>query len=194
MPSELSVVIRGETHYLETRSSEISVVDAETMHSAVALMSSANKTLDRVKLEREKVTKPLNDALKAERARWKPLEDACINAVATLKNKMLAYQRVQDEERAKKEAQIMKRVEKGTMREDTAVNKLAALPDVDAQVSTDNGAVQWRTIKKLVIVDALQIPREYLTVDEVKVRAALVAGVVIPGAELREEKTLANFR
>jgi hypothetical protein len=170
------------------------IADDETLRVAVTLLSNANKLADRAKEEKEKVTAPLNEALKAERARWKPLEDACANIVATLKSKILTYNAHQEAERAKKEAQLLARAEKGTMKVETVVNKLAALPDTSASVQTAMGAVQYRTVKKLSITDINLIPREYLVVDEVKVKEALKAGVVVPGAIIIEEKTIANLR
>ena len=56
------------------------------------------------------------------------------------------------------------------------------------------GTVQWMTVKKLVIEDETKIPREYLDVNETRVKEALKAGTVVPGAKLIEEKVPKNLR
>jgi hypothetical protein len=194
MSKDLSVVIKGEVSVYEREANTLDIKSAPDLEHAVRILSETNKTADRVKAEKERITKPLNDALKVERARWKPIEDACANAVATIKTKMLAYQRVIEAANAIKEQKIIARVERGTLRADTAVAKIEALPDATASVKTDVGMMQFRTIQKLVIDDALLVPREYLVVDDVAVKNAIKQGKSVPGCRVVEEKTIANFR
>ena len=193
MSKDLSVVFEKEVSVYEKKANAL-VIDEASIESAVVLLSETNKVADKVKAEKEKITTPLNEALRVERARWKPIEDAVTNAVATIKSKLVAYQRVAEEARVAKEANLMARVEKGTMRGDTAVAKMEALPDTNAPVTTASGLIQYRTVQKLVIEDINKIPREFLVVDEVKVKAALKAGNVVPGAKMVEEKVIANYR
>jgi hypothetical protein len=49
-------------------------------------------------------------------------------------------------------------------------------------------------VEKLVISDATLIPREYLDVNEMRVKSALKSGVHIPGASLVKEKIPKNIR
>lgn len=191
---DLSIVIQSEVSVYEREANKLVIKTDSDMEQAVKILSATNQTSDRVTAEKEKITKPLNEALKAERARWKPIEDACANAVATIKSKMMAYQKTIEAANAAKEAKIMARVDKGTLKTETAVAKLEALPDAKASVTTDAGMVQWRTVQKLVIDDLNAIPREYMDVNEVRVKAALKAGKVVAGARMVEEKVPANFR
>ena len=170
------------------------ITNDDTLREAVVLLSNANKLADRAEEEKKKVTAPLNEALKAERARWKPLEDACANIVSTLKGKILAYNAQQEAEREKKEAQLLARAEKGTMKIETVVNKLAALPDTGVSVTTAMGGIQYRTVPKLVIHDLSLIPEKFWEVNESRVKDALKAGEVVPGASLIDEKIIANIR
>ena len=73
------------------------------------------------------------------------------------------------------------------MKETTAANKLAEMPDV----TTKSGRMVTKTIKKLDIYDEMLIPREYLVVDRIAVTTALKNGVVVPGAQLKDEKIIA---
>jgi CRISPR/Cas system CMR subunit Cmr4 (Cas7 group RAMP superfamily) len=178
----------------EAQATALVITDDAGMEKAVALLSQTNLIADNVKEEKEKITKPLNEALSAERARWKPIETACANAIATIRGKMMLYQKAVDAAIKEKEAKLMARVEKGTMKVDTAVRKMDELPDSVQTISTSFGQLQWTTVKKLVIDDASLIPREYLDVNETRVREALKAGTVVPGAKLVEEKVPKNLR
>lgn len=194
MSKDLTVVIQSEVSVYEREANALTIKTQSDMEQAVKMLSVTNSTADRVQSEKEKITKPLNEALKAERARWKPIEDACASAIATIKTKILTYNRALEASNAIKEEKIMARVEKGTMKVETAVGKLACMPDANESVATEAGVVQYRTVKKLVIEDALLIPREYLMVNETAVKEALKAGKIVPGAKIVEEKTIANFR
>lgn len=194
MSKDLSLVVQAEASVYEKKALELMIQSTADMEFAVTLLSETNKVADRVEKEKEKVTVPLNEALKAERARWKPIETACANAVAMIRSKMMEFQKKIDTENKAKEEKLMARVEKGTMRVDTAIAKLEAMPDAKASVVTESGMVQWTTVKKLVIENELLIPREYLVVDQVKVKEALKAGKSVPGAILIEEKIPKNFR
>lgn len=187
-------IIKAQVSDNERIAIEHVVNSPETQREAVTLLSNANKLSDKITAEKEKITKPLNAALQAERARWKPLETSIANIVSNLKTKMLSYEKQVAAEQAKKQAQIMARVEKGTMKVETAVSKLSDVVASDSSVTTESGMIQYAIVKKLYIVDAELIPRAYLEVNEVRVREALKSGVVVPGAELREEKTIKNFR
>lgn len=194
MAKDLTVVVQKEVSVYEHKANALDIKNAADMTIAVTILSETNKVADRVKEEKEKITKPLMEALNVERARWKPLETAIASAVATIKGKMVEYQRAIEAANAVKEEKLMARVDRGTMSVDTAVAKLEQLPDATQAVSTEAGLVQWTTIKKLVIEDPMLIPRVYLVVDEVAVKAALKNGIVVPGAKLVEEKIPKNFR
>lgn len=170
------------------------IADQKGMEKAVSMLSMINKISDRLTKDKEELTKPLNETLKNIRARYKPAETAVANAVGTIRSKMMSYQKHVDVENKKKEDALIARAEKGTMKKETVVRKMEELPDASASVTTDAGMVQWMIVKKLVILEEKLIPREYLVVDEVRVKAALKAGIAVPGAGLIEEKIPKNFR
>ncbi len=188
------VVIEKKVSLQEQKAEALVIKTEADMSKAVVMLSEVNKVADGVKTEKEKIVKPLNEALKAERARWAPIETACTNAVATIRQKMMSYQKKLDAEIAEKKAKIIDRVDRGTLRVETAVDKMEALPDAAASVMTTAGSIQWRTVKKLVITNEKMIPREYLDVNEVRIKEALKAGKVVPGAEMIEEKIPSNSR
>ncbi len=129
------------------------------------------------------ITRPLMQALASARDLFKPFELGLADAKKTVKAKILAFSIEQEEVARKKAEAIEKRAEKGTMRADTAADKLAAIEDSKVKTNT-------RTLRKLSIVDETLIPREYMVVDREAVTKALFAGTEVPGATLVEEKIL----
>lgn len=129
------------------------------------------------------ITRPLMQALASARDLFKPFELGLGDAKKVVKAKILAYS-IEQEEIARKSAEaVEKRVEKGTMKAETAAGKLAAIEDSKVKTNV-------RTLRKLSIVDEMLIPREYLIVDREAVTKALFAGTEVPGAILVEEKIL----
>jgi len=142
---------------------------------------------------KEEITRPLMTALASARDLFKPLEVAHAEAKKVIKGKMLEFQ-IQEEERiAKEQARIAARVEKGTMKGETAIAKLENLGEAPLSASGSVGKIQTRTLVKVRVVDESLIPREYLVPDMTKIaEAVLRKGIVIPGVERYEEKTIAS--
>lgn len=173
--------------------SAITITDDATMQSAAEVRAKIGATLKQAIAEKEKLTAPLNATLKEIRARYKPLEVACEQGMERIDASIKAYRlRIAEEARIKEE-RIAKRVEKGTMRVDTAITKMGQIEKTEKTVGTDNGALQFRTVKVLVIDDEQSIPREFLVVDRKAVETALRAGRVVPGAHLQEEEQIAQY-
>lgn len=145
-----------------------------------------------IKDRKEEITKPLNAALASARELFRPIETSHADAELVIKKKILGYQDFVEKQRLEAASKIAARVEKGTMRTDTAMRKMDDLQEVQTKTSTASGTVSTRTIKKVRIINAELLPRDYLLPDTVKINKAALAGVVIPGVEVYEEKTLAT--
>lgn len=170
------------------------IKDAQGMNNAVELLSQVNKNLDRVTAEEDKVVKPLKEALKAEQSRWKPIKTTLEAARDAIRSTMSKWQTTETKRKADEEAKLAARVEKGTMKLETAARKASEIDTPAQSVATDAGMVKFRTVQRLQI-DAIDlIPREYLQVDEAAVKAALKAGVKITGAQLVDEQVPVNYR
>ena len=187
-------IIKNEVRPIVKQASAITIKTAEDMEGAVELLSNVNRQLDMVKDEELKVTKPLKEALKAETDRWKPMKDAMKIAVDTLRLKIGTYQTEADRATKLAEAKLAARVDKGTLKMSTAVRKLGELDKPEEKVATMAGSVSFRTLQTLKITKEADIPREYLVVDEKRLLDALKAGVVVPGAEIEEIKSVVNKR
>lgn len=177
---------------------ELVIKTPEDEKKAITELSSINKIGDNVAEKKEAIMRPLLDATKATRELFKPLEDSVASAVSIIKKKLIDYRTAAEKKETEAKAKIAARVEKGTMKMETAVAKTEAIGTLDKTIGTDEGAVQYKTVRKARIIDPKKVPAEYLVVDEPKAKKAALAlgglGELIPGVEVYEEKELANQR
>ena len=132
---------------------------------------------------KSQITKPLMDSLASVRDLFRGPEDALVDAEKIIKGKILDYTLEQERVAQIEAAKITDRVEKGTLRADTAAGKLQALDSKKVKSNV-------RTVQKLVIWDETLIPREYLEANRTKVTEALFAGKTVSGAVLEETKII----
>lgn len=193
---EVTVVLEREISPIVESARGLEIVDADGMGVGVEMLSRLNQFNDRVVEEKEKITKPLNEALKVERARWKPIETVVLEAIAVVRGKMSQYQTAEVLRAREEEKRIAERVGegKGKFKVETAVRKLGEIEVAEEKVVSGSGMVKFREDKVLVVVDEKLIPREYLVVDEKAVRGALLEGKKVPGAVLEVKMVPLNFR
>ena len=144
--------------------------------------------------EREKVTAPLNQALKAERARWKPMELQNTQAIEMIREKMSTYQTEQMQLQKDKEAKIAQKLTDGKITLDKAIEQIEKVKTPDKEIATTAGLVQFRESQILEIINEDLIPREYLMVDEKKLLADLKNGKNVEGAKLTIIQCPINYR
>jgi hypothetical protein len=158
------------------------------------------KTLGKaIKQMKEKFTEPA----KAIIAQAKEMYDAplkqCLNAEDVLKSRANKYMSEKEDKRIEAERKIAARVEKGTMKTETAMKKIEAMPEVQQTVRTDTGAGLRQAKRKVAkITDPNLIPDEYWVIDEVRVRRdALLRDKSnlppIPGVTITEEAYLSSL-
>lgn len=193
MTNDLTI-IEKEISPIAVQAINLAIIDDPSLKLGVELLSKLNQYNDKITEEKERVTKPLNEALKVERSRWKPLETVYNDAIGAIRAKMTTYQtnllKVQQQDTEK----VIAKVESGYIKPETAVKKLEALPQVEKEHATEAGLVQFREKKQLLITDQLVIPRQYLIPDEDKILKALKEGTVIAGCELETIQVPVNYR
>lgn len=170
------------------------ITNSEGMSRAVELLSSLNKMADSVKKEREKLTKPLNEALREVRAKYKPIEEALEGSIGVLRSEMTRYQTEGLKARQEAELRLAERVEKGTLKMETAVKRLEGMESVEKTVKAEEGSVTFVGTEKFEVVDIGKLPVEYLIADEVKIRRAMKEGVKIEGVRYWKEQLVRNKR
>lgn len=179
------------------RANDISIETADDLAAATDVLSAVKAAGKVVKARKEEITKPLNEALKSARAMFKPLEDDLSTGERIIKDKMLDYENEIERKRQEEAAKLEQRVEKGTMRVDTAMRKMDDLETVGSQVKGAKGSVQFRTVRTVKIVDPTKIPLQYLMDEKVlaalttAVRNDVLNGVKVDGVEIVEEKQVA---
>ncbi|QDP67626.1 MAG: hypothetical protein Tp172MES00d2C118482111_20 [Prokaryotic dsDNA virus sp.] len=135
----------------------------------------------------KKITKPINDGLKRVRDIFRPFKTQVKTVSDDLKARRQEFINKEEAAKAKKEEQIEGRVERGTMREDTAVGKLAEL---------EEGAPDARggmtSVLKVKVTDIRLVPEEFLSVDETAIKKLYREGTETPGVECHYEKVARN--
>ncbi len=174
----------------------LEIVDAPSMAKATEVLSQANKYLDAVKAEEEKVTKPLNEALKAERARFAPFKKSAEAVISDIRTRMSVYMTAEAKRVKEEQDKIAARIGdgKGKLKMETAVRKFDQIEKPEEAVTTDSGMVKFRTDYDVVVTDIRQVPEEYLEVLTAKVKTAMKAGVKVPGLRLEEKQVAVNYR
>lgn len=172
----------------------IYISDDSRLKEAVILLSELNKYNDNITEEKEKVTKPLNEALKAERARWKPLETLYTSAMEALRQKMTTYQTEQVEAKRETTERLTNKAISGYMKSETVISRLEALPEVEKEVATDSGLVQFAEVKRFEVLDLALVPIDYHLPNEVMIRKAMKENIELPGVRYYTEQQPRNYR
>lgn len=181
---------------LEEQAKQIEITSPETLAYAVSILSILNKLNDRITEEKERVTKPLNEALKAERSRWKPAETRNQTLIDAIRLKMTSYQTALVNSTKVQQESITARIApgKGNLSLNTAIKKLESLPEVSKEVPTEEGLVQFREKQALKVNDISSIDDMYFDLNETRLLADLKAGKIVPGAEIEIIQVPVNYR
>lgn len=188
---ELSVY-KGQISKLENQANELTITNQEENVFATELKAKLKEIGKTIKTRKEEITKPLNEALRSARELFSPLESQFDNAETIVGNKLLAYKKKVDAEIRAKEEKIARDAEAGKIKIETAEKKMEKLEEkkLDTHIDTAHGRVQFRKVKRMRIIKRDLIPDQYWVIDEVLLRKDVLAGVVVPGAEMYEEETV----
>ena len=161
--------------------------DKDLKTAAVALEKIKNYG-DVVKAEKEKITKPANEVLKAARDFFNPIEKIWRDAEGIIRNKMGEYQTKKEIEARKQEVKIEKQFEAGKITSEKAAEKLEDVKPVNT-VEAKETTLKFVTHREMEITDINLIPDEYWEVDMVKLRKAVIgAGLQVQGTKVVETK------
>lgn len=189
-------LIEKEVSPIVSKAKSLAIFDDKTMTGGAELLSTLNLRLDKITEEKERITKPLNEALKAERSRWKPFEIQLDEAIALIRRKMSNYQTEKKRAADEEEARIAARVKegKGNLKAETAVKKMEEIDRPAGAVTAESGMVKFKTVKVFEVMDLTMLPIEYHLADEVAIRKAMNAGIELPGVKYGTEERPDNYR
>jgi hypothetical protein len=140
---------------------------------------------------KEKITKPLNEALKNARELFSPAENSYKTANQLVTRKMIDWDDLREAEANLAKEKIAAKVESGYIKPETAEQKLEEIIEAPQTTISNAGTTYTSKVKKVKIINELLIPREYLIIDMVKLnRAMLKDGLEVAGAEVYEEKRI----
>lgn len=150
-----------------------------------------------VKQESDKIIEPLREAkrqaqkaMDAEGERWEKILNMAAEAEKMVKSKMIEFIDRVEAERLAKEKKIQDDLASGKIKkESTAVRKM---DELDLAPKSSNNA-QVKKIRVVQVADESKIPRAYWTLDMVKVRRDALAGVEIPGVEIKLVNDIAGL-
>lgn len=179
----------------ETALKPISIETKADMERGARALTELNRYLDAITLEKEKLTKPLNEALREIRGRYKDIEGKLESAIRAVRTEMARFQTKAIAERKKAEERLAKKVAKGAIDLEQAVSLAVSTGPLERISAGPGGAsVSFRTDRVLKVVKASIVPREYLMVDEKKALEALKRGEKVPGCVLEEVQVVVSKR
>lgn len=155
------------------------------------------RTIDlrkRIEKEKEDYTKPARDIIAKANTIYNPYIQSCKDAEMSLKRMSTDYMVEREKKRKEEEAKIAKKLEEGKIKkQETALRHIEALPEAPRSVQGASSTMRLRMVKKLEIIDAAKLPREYLVPDMVKIKKALDAGIDVAGAHLIEVASASSY-
>lgn len=194
MTDKTLTVIEKTITPIAEQATSITISNDVELKQAVEILSTLNSYNDKITEEKEKVTKPLNEALKAERARWKPLETMYEQAITAIRSKMTVYQTALVAKQKAEEQKIADKISKGTLKIETGIKKLEKIVPVTTTVNTNSGSVKFREVKRFRVVDINKLPKEYIMANEEMIKVSMECGNELPGVEYYTEQIPYNRR
>lgn len=141
---------------LVERAQTFAVRKFEDVMDAADFLLDVKQLGEAITARKEEITKPMNESLKSTRKLFKPMEEQCATAEATIKDAILGFHD--------------KNWKKGK--------------DTDNTINGLRGKVTLVEREVAQIADASLIPPEFCTPDPGKIEHALKAGITVPGASL----------
>lgn len=197
---EVVEVVEGKVKNAVAEVGKIVVKTDEDLQRAAVLLTNIKKLGKWVTGEKEKIVKPMREAMNAARGIFAPMEEQIESSEKKVKSAMIDYQTKREAEQKKKEDSIVKRVESGQIKEETGVRKMEALGEVKTNLQTETGAATFKKTKAVRVIDKDKVPDEYWVLDMVLIRSSALnaskisgkIGEVIPGIEVFEEMGVAG--
>ena len=181
----------------------LTIIDTDSNKEAVSLAGKAKNKWAEIEKVRKEILSPHQEFTKAVNNLAKDCQEPLKDIENVLKRKLsdydakmrLEYAKAQEAARqqaAKLEAELKAQAAAANVPPPLVVTPI--IPDAPPPTRTENGTASQVTTWEFELVDAIQVPREYLTVNEQLIRQAVRNGVrEIPGVRIFE-KTSTRIR
>ena len=169
----------------------LKISDPKSLDGAITILSGIKSVAKEITARKKEITDPLNLSLRSARALFAPLEDAYKKAETNVKGKMVVYNREIEDARLEAEAKEAAKVERGSIKIETAAKHLEKTPEAKTHVNSNGGgSMTIKKVKTFKVVDITKIPYEYLKADEVAIRVAMRKDIELPGVEYSLEDSV----
>ncbi len=197
-PKNELMVVREKIVGMKAAVEKIVVNSQETLAEASNIIKSVKDMAKAIKAKKDKYAEPAKAIIAEARETYDPLLKECESAEIVLKQKAGRYMQQEEAKRLEAERKLAARVEKGTLKPETAAAKLEAIPEAPKTVRTDQGAglrMAKHKVAKIINVDL--IPDEFWVVDEVRVRREALdrekyGKEPIPGVAIEEVASMSS--
>ncbi len=170
---------------------------------ATGMLANVKSNVKQIKAKKKAALDPLKASIKEINSWFKPAEDRLSEIEKSIKDAMLVYHDAKEAAARKEAERIERRLDKGTMRVDTGIAKLAGIDQADSNVHTENGSAQFRqSADKVRITDVralvetlpelLSRPR---VLEAIRLEVAAdykLSTVIPPGVDVYREKIVAG--
>jgi hypothetical protein len=141
------------------------IQNQDDIEFAAEALADAKGHWKRLEDMKRKATQPMNDALKEIRSWFKPAQDFYKECESTIKIKLSMYHERQEREQRKALAEAAEAVQEGTAQEVST-----ALAKMEQAEEPDITGLSYRTIWDFEVIDAEQVPRAFLQINEQALR------------------------
>jgi hypothetical protein len=185
------VEVQTQARTIADEARDLAIVDEASNAQALTMLSQARKYSKNIDALKKRWLDPLNAQIKVIRGDFEAMAAPAKEADQILSRKTSEY-RAKVQEAARKEQERLRLL--AERRQEKAAAKAEAkgleppaviplVPTVAAPaktMQTEAGSVTFRKQTHFEVVDASQVPREYWTLDEKKIGAAVRAGIATP--------------
>lgn len=187
---EITLIKSNSTRALNAAMA-LEIKSDEDYQAAGELKLNLTKLNKMITATKEKITKPISEALKNARELFSPAENSYKTANTLVTKKMIDWDDYKEKKAEEERAKIQAKVDSGYIKPETAEQKLEEVVEAPLGTKSNTGTVFAKKVKRVRITNEILIPREYLVIDMVKLNQAMLReGKEVPGAEIYEEKQL----
>ncbi len=195
-------VLKGEVTTLEEQIADLVVNDEVSLAQASDLIKATKDICKKIEEEKKRFTAPAKEIISAAKAKYDPLIIALERIEDAIKAHAKSYMLEREAQRKEAEAKIAARVEKGTLKAETAMKKIDALPTDQLKAQTADSAlriqkrrdVEVMALNLLTPIEVYNLAMQgYLVWDMVKVRKEALEGDKIVGVKVIEKDVIQSF-
>lgn len=174
----------------------IVVTDDPQMAAASNVLKTISDAKKQIEGKRKFFVEPLNEQVKKINALFKSIVAPLDVADEMIRGKILDYRKKQAAELAKEQERLNKEAIKEQKKVDAKAERMGVesttvVPKTVAPAASMVGAATVKKVWKFKVTDPAIVPRDYLMVDETKIRNAVREGVrAIQGVEIYQDDQL----